>query len=178
MRRAARARRAGAGPQHKCRLPGRLPDTHAPRTCGRFAPRLPAVLRARSQRRSASLGTISRTFRPLSKVLFIFPSRYLFAIGLLPVFSLGWPVPPPLGCIPKQPDSTRPHDRVRGAHGAVTLSGGPFQGTWRRVGSPRGRLTTRLRDSKTELFPLHSPLLGESLLVSPPPLTDMLKSSG
>ena len=28
------------------------------------------------------------------------------------------------------------------------------------------------------LFPLHSPLLGESLLVSFPPLTDMLKFSG
>ena len=28
------------------------------------------------------------------------------------------------------------------------------------------------------LFPLHSPLLGESLLVSFPPLSDMLKFSG
>ena len=33
-------------------------------------------------------------------------------------------------------------------------------------------------DFKFELFPLHSPLLGESLLVSFPPLTDMLKFSG
>lgn len=33
-------------------------------------------------------------------------------------------------------------------------------------------------DSKFELFPLHSPLLRESLLVSFPPLTDMLKFSG
>jgi hypothetical protein len=31
---------------------------------------------------------------------------------------------------------------------------------------------------KLELFPLHSPLLGESLLVSFPPLNDMLKFSG
>lgn len=29
-------------------------------------------------------------FNSLFKVLFIFPSRYLFAIGLLSVFSLGW----------------------------------------------------------------------------------------
>ena len=36
----------------------------------------------------------------------------------------------------------------------------------------------RLPDSKFELFPLHSPLLGESLLVSFPPLIDMLKFSG
>ena len=42
-------------------------------------------------------------------------------------------------------------------------------------------LTTRSTpclDSKFELFPLHSPLLRESLLVSFPPLTDMLKFSG
>ena len=41
----------------------------------------------------------------LFKVLFNFPSRYLFAIGLVPVFSLRWSLPPTLGCIPKQPDS-------------------------------------------------------------------------
>jgi hypothetical protein len=33
-------------------------------------------------------------------------------------------------------------------------------------------------DLKFELFPLHSPLLRESLLVSFPPLIDMLKFSG
>ena len=44
---------------------------------------------------------------PLSKVLFIFPSRYLFAIGFVPVFSFGWCLPPLLGCIPKQPDSSK-----------------------------------------------------------------------
>src|ERR1700722_8634568 len=33
-------------------------------------------------------------------------------------------------------------------------------------------------DFKCELFPLHSPLLGESLLVSFPPLNNMLKFSG
>ncbi|KAE8739111.1 10 kDa secreted protein [Frankliniella occidentalis] len=41
-------------------------------------------------------------------------------------------------------------------------------------------ITTRtlLPAFKFELFPLHSPLLGESLLVSFPPLIDMLKFSG
>ena len=43
------------------------------------------------------LPTISSTFHSLSKVLFIFPSRYLFAIGLPAVFSLGWNLPPALG---------------------------------------------------------------------------------
>ena len=41
----------------------------------------------------------------LFKVLFNFPSRYLFAIGLVSVFSLRWSLPPALGCILKQPDS-------------------------------------------------------------------------
>jgi hypothetical protein len=34
-----------------------------------------------------SLLTVSRAFDSLFKVLFIFPSRYLFAIGLVPIFS-------------------------------------------------------------------------------------------
>jgi hypothetical protein len=54
-------------------------------------------------------------FDSLFKVLFIFPSRYLFAIGLSPIFSLGRNLPPDWGCIPKQPDSpTAP----RGATGS------------------------------------------------------------
>jgi len=36
---------------------------------------------------TASLSAISSTFNSLFKVLCIFPSRYLFAIGLLPIFS-------------------------------------------------------------------------------------------
>ncbi|KAJ4699825.1 putative Transmembrane protein [Melia azedarach] len=73
-------------------------------------------------------------FDSLFKVLFIFPSRYLFAIGLSPVFSLGRNLPPDLGCIPKQPDSqTAPRGATgSGRDGALTLSGAPFQGTWAR----------------------------------------------
>ena len=41
----------------------------------------------------------------LFKVLFNFPLRYLLTIGLVPVFSLRWSLPPALGCIRKQPDS-------------------------------------------------------------------------
>jgi hypothetical protein len=79
-----------------------------------------------------SLSAISSTFNSLSKVLFIFPSRYLFAIGLPPVFSLGWNLPPALSCNPKQLDSSRP-DRTpthETKNGAVTLHGALFQGTW------------------------------------------------
>ena len=53
-------------------------------------------------------------FNSLFKVLFIFPSRYLFAIGLSPIFSLRWYLPPILVCIPKQTDSLRSYHK--GAH--------------------------------------------------------------
>ena len=51
-------------------------------------------------------------FNSLFKVLFIFPSRYLFAIGLSPIFSFRWNLPPILGCIPKQPDSLKTYHIV------------------------------------------------------------------
>lgn len=73
---------------------------------------------------------------------------------------------------------------VRVKDGILTLYDAPFQETCTRSSaestsldynsdSPKG-----LADFKFELFPLHSQLLGESLLVSFPPLIDMLKFSG
>ena len=60
----------------------------------------------------------------LFKVLFNFPSRYLSAIGLVPVFSLRWSLPPALGCIPKQPDSKEARSRRRSRRqGPDTRSG-------------------------------------------------------
>ncbi|KAK9513106.1 hypothetical protein VZT92_003445 [Zoarces viviparus] len=50
----------------------------------------------------------------LFKVLFNFPLRYLSTIGLVPVFSLRWSLPPTLGCIPKQPDSEKTGPRRDG----------------------------------------------------------------
>ena len=71
-------------------------------------------------------------FNSLFKVLFIFPSRYLFAIGLPSVFSLRWDLPPALGCIPKQPDSAKaPREAAATtADGVLTLSDASFQRTW------------------------------------------------
>lgn len=123
-------------------------------------------------------------FDSLFKVLFIFPSRYLFAIGLSPVFSLGRNLPPAWGCIPKQPDSpTAPRGATGSGHdGALTLSGAPFQGTWARSAaedaSPDYNSNGWAADFQAGLFPVRSPLLGESSLVSFPPLIDMLKLSG
>ncbi|CAL9083181.1 unnamed protein product [Musa acuminata var. zebrina] len=68
------------------------------------------------------------------RVLFIFPSRYLFAISLSPIFSLGRNLLPDWSCIRKQPDSsTTPRDAIGSEpNGALTLPGTPFQGTWAR----------------------------------------------
>ena len=79
-------------------------------------------------------------FNSLSKVLFIFPSRYLFAIGLSPIFSFRWHLPPILSCIPKQLDSSRAHLDVQAVHvkdGILTLYDAPFQETftWSSTGS-------------------------------------------
>jgi len=43
---------------------------------------------------NGSISAISGSFHSLFKVLFIFPSRYLFAIGLPPIFSFRWNLPP------------------------------------------------------------------------------------
>lgn len=124
-------------------------------------------------------------FNSFFKVLCIFPSRYLFAIGLPPIFSLRWNLPPTLSCNPKQLDSSKTRRRRTHAsmYGTVTLWGALFQGTC--LASADGCISLDYNsepyndpDFQVELFPLHSPLLGESWLVSFPPLSYMLKSSG
>ena len=111
-RRASGRQRAGRGSRHrrKCTRP---PASAAP---ARAPKRVPSAERAAQ---AARLNSPGRTLRihpfasvrfhvllnSLFKVLFNFPSRYLSAIGLVPVFSLRWSLPPALGCIPKQPDS-------------------------------------------------------------------------
>jgi len=59
----------------------------------------------------------------------------LFAIGLPSVFSLRWDLPPALGCIPNQPDSSKASRGASGSdpNGVLTLSDAPFQGTWDRT---------------------------------------------
>ena len=77
----------------------------------------------------ASLCMISRTFHFLFKVLFIFPSRYLFAIGLSRIFRFRWNIPPILCCSPKQHDSQYSSlTEVQAApYGASTLYGQAFK---------------------------------------------------
>ncbi len=62
--------------------------------------------------------TVSRTVNSLFKVLFKFPSLYLFAIGLGVIFSLTRSLPRTLDCTLKQSDSrnvsAKPDGRLTG----------------------------------------------------------------
>ena len=168
---------------NRCFYPARLAhaDQHPVHSAGREAERKPGRTRNFQSLPSQQFQAL---FNSLFKVLFIFPSRYLFAIGLSPVFSLRWDLPPNLGCIPKQPDSaTAP----RGATGSGPTGLSPSLTPLSRGLGPGPSLRTLLQttirqpkaaDFQVGLFPVRSPLLGESLLVSFPPLIDMLKFSG
>uniref|UniRef100_A0A6N2KV83 Uncharacterized protein n=1 Tax=Salix viminalis TaxID=40686 RepID=A0A6N2KV83_SALVM len=151
------------------RPPPRSASVHAPsRSADRLSP-----FHIRPGRIAGPHPLPSRQFQALFdslfKVLFIFPSRYLFAIGLSPIFSLGRNLPPDWGCIPKQPDSqTAPRGAAGSSHdGALTLSGAPSRGLG--PGPPLRTLlqttirTPRAPDSQAGHFPVRSPLLGESL---------------
>jgi hypothetical protein len=77
----------------------------------------------------ASLSAISGTFNSLSKVLFIFPSQYLFAIGLGSIFSFRRQLPPILHTMSKVRDSMKPCRMRTTLHvdGALTLLDALFQ---------------------------------------------------
>ena len=92
----------------------------------------------------ASISTISSSSHSLFRVLFIFPSRYLFAIGLPPLFSLRWSIPPLSGCTLKQPDSltaTLVEFDSSDPQGTITLCGAPFHATSGRKRSALGRVS-------------------------------------
>ena len=62
--------------------------------------------RARKQKDPSACNTVvAGAYNPLFKVLCIFPSRYLFAIGLEKIFSFGWNVPSALRSHPRERDS-------------------------------------------------------------------------
>ena len=82
-------------------------------------------------RKRVSSRRFQALFNSLFKVLCIFPSRYLFAIGHEPVFSFRRNLPPNSSCNPKQPDSARAHRAAAIRHG-TGISPSPsllFQGT-------------------------------------------------
>ncbi|XDA69623.1 hypothetical protein R6Z07_000001 [Ovis aries] len=97
MRPAAPGRRPGGGPPP---TPPPAPPAH---------PRDPPAAARRPPGGGRGDGGEGRR-----EVLFNFPLRYLLTIGLVPVFSLRWSLPPALGCIPKQPDSGKTRARRAG----------------------------------------------------------------
>ena len=106
-----------------------------------------------SERRGASHGLYPKTatsrwppftctqfhvlLNSLFKVLFNFPSRYLFAIGLGVVFSLTRSLPRTLGCTPKQPDSReKVSEKGQPPYGPITLYGQWPLSSWTLTGRP------------------------------------------
>ena len=63
-------------------------------------------------------------------------------------------------------------------NGTFTLLGIPFQRTFYSIQEDHISTDYNSEDFQSELIPLHSQLLRESLLVSFPPLSYMLKFSG
>jgi hypothetical protein len=126
----------------------------------------------------------------LFKVLCNFPSRYLFAIDQLGVFSLGWGLPPALGCTPEQPDSA---EATRSSRPAAPHRPPAFSGRWPRsrgLGGGRGRDRPSLlshhssrpgppgRDSVLGSSPFTRRYWGNRRYFLFAPLTDMLKFGG
>lgn len=78
-------------------------------------------------------------FHSLCRVLLIFRSHYLFAIGLTPIFSLARDTPG--GCTALPNSTTRGNQKKLpsgpSTNGTLTLHGGPFQDTLAKpLGSP------------------------------------------
>ena len=90
----------------------------------------------------------------LFKVLFNFPSRYLFAIGLGVIFSLTWSLPRTLSCTPKQLDS---REKVSAAlqppYGPITLYGPWPQSRWTWTGRSTARRLSRTPHSARPRWP-------------------------
>jgi len=77
-----------------------------------------------------SILTISRPFNSLFRVLFTFPSQYLFAIGLGSIFSLGRNLPP-IFTQDSQPELLE--DNVRSVATVVQCSLRGYHPLWRRI---------------------------------------------
>ena len=107
----------------------------------------------------------------LFKVLFIFPSRYLFAIGLAPVFVDPWMESTTRFGLQSQTTRLSDSDPLGGgrrvAHGVVTLSNAPFQETWTpRFGRPPHRAASSVYKSHDGACDFNRGPLAASLAVT------------
>ena len=90
----------------------------------------------------------------LFKVLFNFPSRYLFAIGLGVIFSLTRSLPRTLSCTPKQLDSREGVGATqRPPYGPFTLCGPWPQSRWTWTGCRVARRLSRTLHSARPKWP-------------------------
>src|SRR5260221_14567679 len=113
-------------------------------------------------------------FDSLFRVLFIFPSQYLFSIGLLPIFSFRRSLPPIRAAFPNYSTLRECITETLAVHvkdGIITLSDTPSKDcgslqfrrgpAWMTFSSFYNSDSESLPDFKTDLFPLHSQLLRE-----------------
>ena len=116
-------------------------------------------------------------FTPLAGVLFTFPSRYWFTIGHQVVFSLGrWSSRIPTGFLVSRCTQGTASPCSRFDYRAVTCSGWPFQAIRLRFHVLLTRPYNPFpRMDRFGLFPVRSPLLGESQLISFPRGTEMFQ---
>ena len=114
-------------------------------------------------------------------MLFTFPSRYWFTIGLPGVFSLtGWSPWIRTGFHVPRPTQDAAWMTAGFAYGAITLYRRAFQRVPLPSRLPYGGPTTPAPPQRLRfgLLPFRSPLLGESRLISLPPGTEMFQFSG
>ena len=114
-------------------------------------------------------------------MLFTFPSRYLFTIGLLGVFSLArWSWLIHTGFLVSRATQDTAKSIKHYVYGIITLFDHAFQNVplpfyklYRSPTTPNWPEPTRFG-----LFPVRSPLLRESLLFSFPPVNEMFQFTG
>ena len=174
--------RGTAGRRRKARRTGRLvaPRPNPPR-------RTPYVSNLQGPAAWALIRTVSRT------VELSFQSSFHLSLAVLVRYRSRARIEPWMesttrlwAAIPNNPTLGRRSSGGAGralAHGVLTLSDAPFQETRRATAPPRSlpsvyNSDTRCRIPTVGRFPLHSPLLRESWLVSRPPPSDMLKFGG
>ena len=111
-------------------------------------------------------------FTPLTGVLFAFPSRYLFTIGSCLVFSLGsWSTRILTGFhVPRHTQDSARSQFVSDTRLSLSLTLLPRSFSYKLIYCLLHIAVLQPRFTRFRLFPLRSPLLGESLLISVPEL--------
>ena len=114
-------------------------------------------------------------------MLFTFPSRYWFTIGRAVVLRLGrWSSQIPTGFLVSCGTQVPSRATSDFAYGPITLYRRTFQFVSAILDGPILRVLQPQRDESHwfSLFPVRSPLLRESLLISFPPVTEMFHFTG